>query len=873
MAKVINHQHLFTTNLKYFKALQILGGRPIFERYKAAQGFINKYIDPKYQDFLSYPVVDADSVEFHGIRSQEQPRLISELSGEEREKYQHIKEETIAHYQAKIQELEDSGKNAEAAFLTSATKVIDDRFLYCYDDKVVLGAWGMQMKENVRDDISEIRKSMFKRVKPAEVPAPEPQPETVPEPEPELLPPPEPEPEPEPEIIVETKTRRRWNWKSIWRWLKWLLLLLLLLLLVGLLSHLIPGCNRTSGGIYDHSNPYGNTPTAPGLGGILPPNQGVLPPSDDLQIIPGNPGIVANRLNILMENEDKSIVDLAKAFKSAYPSDKYTIVYYDDVVKRLQVAIPSEERESLKAEIPAKFAPDYELYVFDETLFEGQYTPSDPGFSNDDYSWYFHVIKAYGGWDYSKGSRDVTIAIVDNGFNLQHGELKSKVVKPYNVWTHSKNVYSQEVDHGTHVAGTALALANNRQGLCGIAPECKFMPVQVADQRGLMTITSVLDGILYSIYQGANVVNVSLGLCFAQADQLPLPAQQDIVNNHFKEEERLWREVMRIAAKKNCTIVVAAGNEKILAGVDALHRPELFITVAATGRQNQMLDRSEFSNFGDDVTISAPGVDIVSSVGNNEFVAMSGTSMAAPIVSGAVALMKSLDPSITTKRIIQILQATGLPTTGDIGRLVQLDKALEMVKNGSFEEAEPPVPSTGDVQILLGWNNYNDLDLICTDPYGETIWFKNKRSSSRGQLEIDMNVEYPDSHEPIENIFWPSGEAPNGDYNVYVLFYKQHISTTNTPFEVMVKHEGQTDTYSGAMEEVGKAVHVCSFTVRNGVDNNPNSSIQPPSSPSISQPVTSPDDSRRTKLEQERDRLQRELNRVNDELRRINNNR
>ena len=877
MAKVINHQHLFTTDLKYFKALQIIGGKSIFERYNAAKSsIIGKVIDTQYQDFLAWPIIEDDRVEFHGIRSSEEPRLFSDLPEEERLRYQRIKEETVTHYQSKAKELEDAGKLNEAKFITDAIKVVDDRFLYCYDGKVVLGAWGMQMKDNVRDDISEIRKTMLKKTRPVTESVPEPAPVPTPAPEPEPISEPIPDSEPvvapEPEVVVHSKTRRKWNWRAIWKWLRWLLLLLLLLLLAWLASRLIPGCNPTAGGIYNPSNPYGTTPTPPALGGILPPNQGVLPPSDDLLIVPGNPSIVANRLNILMENEDKSVLDFAKAFKEAYPADKYKIVYYDDVVKRLQIEVPSEERETLKKEIPPRFSPDYELYVFDETLFEGQYTPSDPGFSNPDYSWYFPVIKAYGGWDYSTGSKNLTVAVVDNGFNINHIELKSKVVKPYNVWNHSDNVFSQEIDHGTHIAGTALAIANNGQGLCGIAPECKFMPVQVADQRGIMTITSVLDGILYSIYQGADVVNVSLGVSFAHAEQIPLPLQQDLIDNHFKEEERLWREVMRIAAKKNCTIVVAAGNESILAGVDALHRPELFITVAATGKQNQALDRTDFSNFGDYATLSAPGVDIVSSVGTNDYAMESGTSMAAPIVSGAVALMKSIDPSLTTKKIIQILRATGLPTTGDIGPLIQLDKAMEMVKNGSFEE-EPPVPSTGDVQILLGWKNYNDLDLICTDPTGETIWFKNKRVSSKGQLEIDMNVEYPDSQEPIENIFWPAGGAPNGDYNVYVLYYKQHISTTDTPYTVMVKHEGQTDSYSGTMSEVGQAVHVCSFSVVNGVASNANASSQQSPIPGISQPVSSPDEDRRTQLEHERDRLQKELERVNNELNRINNNR
>ena len=117
-----------------------------------------------------------------------------------------------------------------------------------------------------------------------------------------------------------------------------------------------------------------------------------------------------------------------------------------------------------------------------------------------------------------------------------------------------------------------------------------------------------------------------------------------------------------------------------------------------------------------------------------------------------------------------------------------------------------------------------------------------------------------------------SGGAPNGVYNVYVQYYKRHISSNDTPFTVMVKHEGQTDTYDGVMREVGQAVHVCSFTVVNGVPSIPGASTQPPSS-GASRPGSSPNDDRKVQLERERDRLQRELDRVNSELNRINNRR
>jgi hypothetical protein len=294
----------------------------------------------------------------------------------------------------------------------------------------------------------------------------------------------------------------------------------------------------------------------------------------------------------------------------------------------------------------------------------------------------------------------------------------------------------------------------------------------------------------------------------------------------------------------------------VLAGIEAMQRPELFVTVSAVDKSNRSLGKAEFSNYGPYATISAPGVGIYSSVGKNDYQIMDGTSMAAPIVTGAIALMKSLNDSLTTKQIICILQSTGLPTQGNIGKLIQLDKALEKVKSGEIVDCTP-APSTGDVQVLLSWNNYNDLDLICTDPEGASVWFKNKRVASGGQLQIDMNVEYPDSKTPIENIFWEPNAAPNGTYNVYLLYYARHESTIDeTPYTVKIKYGEKTDEYKGVIKKENNAINICSFTLGDiGNINSP--------------PVID----RQSQLEQERERLQGELDRVNEELKRIGNHR
>jgi subtilisin family serine protease len=552
-------------------------------------------------------------------------------------------------------------------------------------------------------------------------------------------------------------------------------------------------------------------------------------------------------------------MDLAKDFKTKYPDDKYKVIYYDNVVKRMQIEIPKEEREQLKKEIPPKFAPEYELFVFDEALFEGSYTPNDPAFADRDKTWYLTAIKAPQAWDITRGSEKITVAIVDNGFNLKHPELSSKVVMPYNVWKHSTEIFPQQVDHGTHVAGTALAIADNGKGICGIAPNCAFMPIQIADARGLMTTTSVLDGILYALYQGADVVNVSLGGQFTGLDQFPESVQRDLIQNHFKEEERLWREIMRIAANHNSTIVVAAGNDNVLAGIDALQRPELFITVSAVDKNSQSYGKADFSNYGNYSTISAPGVGIYSSIGKNDYATMDGTSMAAPIVTGAIALMKSLNDSLTTKQIICILQSTGLETQGNIGKLIQLDKALEKVKSGDIIDCTPP-PSTGDIQVLLSWNNYNDLDLAVIDPYGNPVWFKNKRVPSGGFLEIDMNVEANDSQKPIENIFWQKGTAPKGTYEVYLWLYKQHININETPYKITCKYGDKTEEFAGKIKLEDGQIQICTFTFGNV--NNP----QNPNNPNP------PSSDNQDNLRKKRDELQQQIDEIDRQLHNSKNN-
>jgi subtilisin family serine protease len=881
---------LCISKISYFTDIQGIDSMPLYKRYGSLYNIIRNRISPEYQSFPANPYkideINNEITWFSDCSYSETPRILSDLQNDEKSRYESIKLNTVKHYEEVLGNLSDS---VDAAYLRCFLKHIDDRFIYCFNNKVVLGVWGMKLHPNPKLPLGEIVKTIVNPVVSAPVPVHQEQSIEFSPPTPTPPPPPLTASSNVEESGINDK--QPW-WKRLWLWLcsffagrgwlKWLLWLILLLLLLWLLSLLLPFCRSCShaslptplidanntpdwvindprtgadGGIYTPGNPYQPIPTpSDGYNGILPHYQGVLPPIEEQpHIIHGNPSIIGNRLNILMENEDKSILEFAKDFKTQYPDEKYKIVYYDDVVKRMQITMPSDERERLKQEIPEKFAPDYTLFVFDESLFGGVYIPDDPDFTDSDKSWFLNTVHAPRAWDVTLGSPSVTIAVVDVGFDLKHAELKDKVVMPYNVWLHSKEVKADV--HGTHVAGTALAVANNGKGLCGIAPECRFMPVQVANSNGIMTTTSVLDGILYALYQGADVVNVSLNNLFTGINNFSEDEQRNLINNHFREEERLWNEIMKIADSHKSVIVVAAGNDNALAGIVPIQRPKNVVVVSAVNRRNQPIEKADFSNYGDYSTISAPGEDVFSCINNNRFASLSGTSMAAPIVAGGIALMKSLNKDLTAEQIICILQKSGVEAQGNIGKLIQIDSALAIIQTGQDCETPPPLtPSTGDVQIFLRWHNYNDLDLYCIEPAGNAIWFKNKTSPSGGQLEIDMNVEYPDSDSPIENIFWPTGSAPQGTYKVFLQYYKQYVQSAATPYTITVKYGNKTEEFNGTIDRQGQSLFICSFTLGSASGN-----------------TSTSDSATRQSLLRQREQYQKEIERIDSAIKQIDN--
>jgi len=355
----------------------------------------------------------------------------------------------------------------------------------------------------------------------------------------------------------------------------------------------------------------------------------------------------------------------------------------------LVIQIPEAERNEIRQTINNKI-PKHKFIVFDEEVYELNGTINTQAINP---GWHLKAIHLQEGWKTTKGSEDVKVAVVDDGIEAAHPMFKGRIVDAYNVFTQSNNL-SMGVGHGTHTAGLAAGSADYySKGSAGVAPNCKLMPIQVFDNKQC-PLSALVAGVMYAVHHEADVVNISIGPSFKGLNQLPVEEQKQIAQQQFKNVEMLWARVCKLAAQKNTILVFAAGNDDILSSIPPENRNESAIVVAAV---DENLYPTDFTNYGPCSDISAPGKDIYSSYPRGDFKSFDGTSMAAPIVTGTIALMKSLKKDLTVEQARNVLYKTGADVYGFIPPMVLVDKALQGVKRGDFsapkERAMKPVPN------------------------------------------------------------------------------------------------------------------------------------------------------------------------------------
>ena len=531
------------------------------------------------------------------------------------------------------------------------------------------------------------------------------------------------------------------TWKSFFSGLRdgvifllrklWKLLLLILILL--LMLYLCRGCQNAANQYNPFYNPLPDEPY------ILPIDKDNVGMSAD-----GMTQIATDRLNILLEKEgENTLQDWAKAFKKEYPGNEYYIFFYDKSLYNVQIKVPVAERELIKKEIQSKIK-GFSFDVFDEPVYvSDDISLNDPELGNAQRAWYLDAIGAKEAWNYTLGDPDVVVAVVDNGFDLSHPELNDKIVHPYNVLTQNSDIRpiitnKGENGHGTHVAATAVGSCNNGTGLLGIAPKCKLMPVQVANDNptGTMSDQAIRTGVLYAIEHGADVINISLGMYVSdQVKGMSDGQQLNYINTYMKDNELLWNKIFAKAKERNCIIVFAAGNDNVISGIDPKKRNNETIRVSAV---NGSLAKADFSNYGrygqlnrEYSSVSAPGVSIFSAMPHNQYGNMNGTSMAAPIVTGIVALMKSVNRNLTANQALSILKSTGNELSPNIGPLVQVGRAIRktMGKGDSDADCEAIAERVKRLQAEI-----DSLCQICPDAGSpeDTLKYKDAVKNKNG---------------------------------------------------------------------------------------------------------------------------------------------
>jgi subtilisin family serine protease len=274
-------------------------------------------------------------------------------------------------------------------------------------------------------------------------------------------------------------------------------------------------------------------------------------------------------------------------------------------------------------------------------------------------------IGAKQAWSFGTGSRSVVVADVDSGMDVTHPDLAANLwinpgenctgcrtdgvdndgngfVDDWHGWDFvgNDNVTDDQSDHGTHTAGTIGAAGDNGVGVIGVDPVVSLMPVKFIDSTGNGSDSNAAAAIIYAANNGARVINASFSGDYSQAIS----------------------DAIAYASSKGVLYVASAGND---GNANALYpaatdQPNV-ISVAATDQNDKMPSWSSFGN--DTVDLAAPGVNILSTWPGGGYQYLDGTSMAAPQVSGAAALLISQHPNATAATIKALLLSTVTPVS------------------------------------------------------------------------------------------------------------------------------------------------------------------------------------------------------------------
>lgn len=410
-----------------------------------------------------------------------------------------------------------------------------------------------------------------------------------------------------------------------------------------------------------------------------------------------------------------------------------------------------EELNQLRLELMTLDAVKNVVIDYVSTVETEAVIPNDPwqdGYGSDNSwdeenpagtNWWVEAVKLLSAWEYQDRLTSVNVGVADNGFDTAHEDLNLTLLNPD---------VADVQEHGTHVAGIVGATGNNHTGITGVVQNGEICCADVFPDEGLTSTSQIINGVNLCVYNDCRVVNMSVGTVYESAardpDTTKYSARQAVENlimlldtygenflivqsagngdgNHIGVDSGKYNghyaSITREIVEEKLNTMQAEGVKlDNTVTVDDVMNAFIIVGAVDSQRNGDQYQLATFSNYGDAVTVCAPGVSILSTLPGSTYGYKDGTSMAAPIVTGITAMTWAAAPELTAEEVKDLIVTTATETVlprvaGDTGiyRMIDAKAAVEAALN-----VKSHFPSIEELFDHTYWDLY----------YGQSLGFQ-----------------------------------------------------------------------------------------------------------------------------------------------------